>query len=50
MKNGVPFSVLFECETLESYERMAFSVTFSELEGYKYNWQTGQFDEVKSGA
>jgi len=33
---------------LEEYERMAFSVTFSEFEGNEFDWDTLQFKERKN--
>lgn len=48
MKNGVPFDRVFDCGPLSDYERMAFSIIFSEIEGNStYNWFTHKFDENK---
>ncbi|EXF96288.1 hypothetical protein HK44_020665 [Pseudomonas fluorescens HK44] len=47
MKNGVPFSVVFECDYLDEYERMAFSIIFSEFEGSEFDWDSMTFKEKK---
>jgi hypothetical protein len=50
VKNGVPFDRVFDCVTLDDYERYAFSIMFSEFEGAgTYNWSTQQFDKPKEG-
>jgi hypothetical protein len=46
VKNGVPFDRIFDCGLLADYERMAFSIMFSEFEGAGvWNWSSMQFDK-----
>jgi hypothetical protein len=46
VKNGVPFDRVFDCGLLSDYERMAFSIIFSEIEGAGvFNWRTLVFDK-----
>jgi hypothetical protein len=46
VKNGVPFDRVFDCGPLSDYERMAFSIIFSEIEGGGvFNWRTLVFDK-----
>ncbi|MDY7559964.1 hypothetical protein QN366_04820 [Pseudomonas sp. CCC3.2] len=43
MKSGVPFHLVFECDNLNEYERMAMSVTLSEFEGNEFDWDVMAF-------
>jgi hypothetical protein len=46
VKNGVPFDRVFDCGLLSDYERMAFSIMFSEFEGAGvWSWSSMQFDK-----
>jgi hypothetical protein len=48
MKNGVPFDIAFGLPDLLPHEKMAMSITFSEMESGKiFNWQTMDFEERK---
>jgi len=47
VKSGVPFHLVFECDSLNEYERMAMSITFSEFEGAEFDWSSMAFKEQK---
>lgn len=49
MKNGVPFSVLFNGLThLMPHEKLAMQITIGEIDsGQKFNWVTGEYEEGK---
>lgn len=40
VKNGIPFDV---AESWPDHERMAYFVIFAELDGAKFDFDTGQF-------
>lgn len=47
MKNGVPFSVVFDVDKLSPHERDAMSIIFSEFEGGEFNWDSWSWVEKK---
>ncbi|HHL2824780.1 TPA: hypothetical protein ACQ431_003011 [Citrobacter murliniae] len=49
MKSGVPFHLIFDgLDSLMRHERLAMQIVISELEsGTRYNWRTGEYEEVK---
>lgn len=47
VKNGVSFTVVFDVMALDSHERDAMSIVFSELDGARFKWQNWQREEQK---
>lgn len=49
MKSGVPFSIIFDgLDNLMRHERLAMQIVINEIEsGQRYNWKTGEYEEVK---
>lgn len=50
LKHGVPWDQVFgrRDRPLTRVQRMAFVVAMGELEGGRYNWQTGSWEKPKS--
>ncbi|MDE1714510.1 hypothetical protein [Chromobacterium amazonense] len=47
MKNGVPFHILFDVDKLMPHEHVAFYVTFAEIAGNEFDWQSMTFKRPK---
>ncbi|WP_440026807.1 hypothetical protein [Chromobacterium amazonense] len=47
MKNGVPFHILFDVDKLMPHEHVAFYVTFAEIAGNEFDWQSMTFNRPK---
>jgi len=45
MKNGVPFSVLFDVAQLMHHEMEAMSIVMSQLEGGVFNWDSWEWEK-----